>query len=80
MSISTKRMKSNLKFAMRKANEYPFRVATKRNNNTPRPEDVDKHISGFMCRIPLGGDYILWMFNVEQDKIDFAYEWKDIII
>jgi hypothetical protein len=80
MSISKERVESNLKFFMQKENQYPFRVATKRNNNVPRPEYVHKHISGFMCRIPLGDDYIVWMFNVEQDKIDFAYEWKDILI
>lgn len=70
----------NAELAISKVLSYPHKVATKRNGNTPRPEGYDKIIGGEFCRIPLGEDYLLWLFEEAAVADAFRKEWKHILV
>lgn len=70
----------NAELAISKVLSYPYKVATKRNGNTPRPEGYEKIIGGHFCRIPLGNDYLLWMFEEAAVADAFRKEWKHILV
>ena len=70
----------NAELAISKMLRYPHKVATKRNGNIPRPEGYEKIIGGHFCRIPLGDDYLLWMFEEASVADAFRKEWSDILV
>lgn len=78
MNSETQRI--NAELAISKMLTYPHKVATKRNDNIPRPEGYEKVIGGHFCRIPLGNDYLLWMFNEAAVADAFRKEWKHIVV
>lgn len=70
----------NAEWAQARYLKYPHRVATQRNGNIPRPEGYEKIIGGHFCRIPLGNDYILWMFKEAAVADAFRKEWEHIVV
>jgi len=74
------RQQINAEFARSRMLRYPHKVATKRNGNIPRPEGYEKIIGGHFCRIPLGDDYLLWMFEEASVADAFRKEWSDILV
>jgi hypothetical protein len=46
----------------------------------PRPEKLDEVTSGDFCRVPLGGNYILWMFDTASDADAFRKHWAHILV
>ena len=78
--MSYQRKRENAEWSKAKMLQYPHLVATKRNGNVPRPEGYELIIGGNFCRIPLGDDYILWMFDSAIVADSFRQEWKDILV
>lgn len=78
MNSETQRL--NAELAIGKMLTYPHKVATKRNGNIPRPEGYEQIIGGNFCRIPLGDDYILWLFEEAAIADAFRKEWRHILI
>jgi hypothetical protein len=70
----------NEEWSKAKMLQYLYLVATERNGNMPRPEKLDEVTSGDFCRVPLGGDYILWMFDTASDADAFRKHWAHILV
>jgi hypothetical protein len=70
----------NAEFARSRMLLYPHKVATKRNGNIPWPEGYENIIGGHFCRIPLGDDYLLWMFEDASIADAFRKKWGAILM